>query len=347
MAGFNMRQLEGWTLYRALPEMVEADLEVGIEETDDMSGERLALRLKGRIAALEDVTHSFTVDGFYVKSSTDEDESYITKLTLHEPWNVDQIMRFKGDMFGIECQGGSVVSMFNLVLSRDVRDCLAVCAELLLAQSDSQIDAWTLTTPVDAFYENFKSFCEQLSQSGIVSEILQSPTQPSVMWSLGAPTATLAGLGVVFEIEHEVTTDEERRHPLVSLSSDRARVEIYRSKNPSRFEVVRRLQDRAEVELASLSAGPTAASFLCACLAPVRVHRSMLPLRSDAEGDEATRCEGFELVVYRDGKRDDESTYSISDEGVGVKHLRDGKLVEAMANPVDMYIDLLKCFSGD
>lgn len=342
----NMRQIDGWTLFRAHPELVEASSELRLEDVTD--GVRFVMELEIRpVHRLEDM-RSFEVIGFHTKTQPDETESSITRYSLSQTPSTEQLITLRGDVFGLEYLDGFPKAMANLVLTRNTEGDFVVYAELFVARPEGGSDVWVLSSSVASFESSFDDFRKYLKQnSGLMCDVESQIGDRSIAWSFGTSNVNLSVLGVSIEVGNDLTTALGSPKPLVSLSSSIAKIGIFRSENPSQLRVERQLSGGAEIEFASLSAGPPAASFICACLEPVQVKPGLMIALSQREVEDGTPITRFELVVCRGGEGNDESTYSITDDGVRVKHLRDGKVVETMVNPVDMYMDLLHCLAAD
>jgi hypothetical protein len=346
MKSQGMRQLDGWTLFRAHPELIEASFELRLKEATD--GVRFALKLDGRpVDQLGDM-RSFEVIGFHTKTQPDETESSITRYTLPQAPSTEQLITLRGDIFGLEYLDGFAKAMVNLVLTRDTEGDFVVCAELFLTGPEGGSDIWVLSSSVESFESSFDDFRTYLKQiSGLLCELESEASDRSIAWSFGTSNANLAVLGVNIEVGNEVTTAPGSPKPLVSLSSGIAKIEIFRSENPSQLRVERQLSESNEIEIATLSAGPPAASFICACLAPVRVNSGLVHSQFDPEDEKSPSITKFDLVICPNGASDDDKRYSIDNDGVRVKHLRDGQMVESCVHPTKMYVDLLQCLTSE
>lgn len=339
-------QLEGWTLYRAEPALVEASLEARLEgEPNDL---HFVLEIDKRLVERAGDEQLVRVIGFYTKYQPDGTESSIICFRSARPFTLEQIVKLRGDLFGLERLGAAPKSMMNIALTRDLEGGVIVCTELFLIQPAGRYDIWVLSSSVHSFESSFEQFRMNLAQdSACWLTDIGAKVDTTVSWHFGTSSINLAKLGVDFVIGHEASLSAVLPKRVVSLSSRLARIEIFRSADPSRFRLVRQLSGSAEAEFATLSAGPSAASFVCSCLEPVQVSRGSsteLP-RGEVEG--GTPLARFELVVYRGDEGDDERTYSVGVDGIRLKYFKDGESVETVVNPVDMYIDLLRCLAVD
>ena len=341
-----MRKLDGWTLFRAHPELFEASFELRLEEATD--GVRFALKLDGRpVDQLGDMG-SFEVIGFHTKTQPDETESSIARYTLPKAPSTEQLITLRGDVFGLEYLDGFAKAMVNLVLTRDTEGDFVVCAEMFFTRPEGGSEVWVLSSSVESFESSFDDFRKYLEQiSGLLRELESEGRDRSIAWSFGTSNKNLAILGVDVEVGKEVSTAPESPKPLVSLSSSIAKIEIFRSENPSKLRVERQLSESNEIEIATLSAGPPAASFICACLAPVRVNSGLVHSQFDPEDEKSPPITKFDLVICPDFASGDDKRYSIDNDGVRVKHLRDGQMVELCVHPTKMYIDLLQCLTSE
>lgn len=355
-----MQKLPGWRTFRAEPDLLQTTFDLDVQRED--SAEIFSLKIGSGLMDWPVGFPKLTVVGWYEKIQKGANAPTMLLLNLPEAPVPNDLMAVRGDVFGFDTFQDQLVSAINASLSRDSDGGYMVSIELFVRNSDDSCDVWVLSSLLTDFKSMLFEF-SGLHESetnllwGLNSEAFDELDEPSCIqnrskterttWSFGTSNHNLAFLGVDIEVGKEVSTAPWSPKPLVSLTSSIAKIEFFRSENPSQLRVERKLAESLESEFATLSAGPPAASFICACLAPVRVNNGLMHSLFGLEDENTPPITHFDLVICPEFASGDDKRYSIDNDGVRVKHLRDGQMVELSVHPMKLYDDLLQCLTSE